>query len=322
MAMRVGIVGAGIAGLACAERLAERAIAASLFDKGNRPGGRLTSVTIDEMTWDLGAQSFVAREPSFLAQAAKWQANGWIEPWPEEPDGAFVGRPAMASLIAAQCSRLDARFGTRVERIESRFAGWHVAGPGFDDGPFSALVIAVPAEQAAPLLALHDLDAAREAAAVRSTPCWSVMAAFAQRVPSATHIVYEHGPLATATCNLSKPGRGTAECWTLQASTDWSRENLELPREQVAQQLLEHFADAIGGALPRATFAKAHRWRFARPSGREGSFIWNSRLQLGACGDWCTGPTVEEAWQSGDKLGRHLVQALITSAAAATDMRG
>ena len=164
MTMRVGIVGAGIAGLACAERLAERAIGVSLFDKGNRPGGRLASVTIGEMAWDLGAQSFTAREPRFVAQAAKWQADGWIAPWPAGSEGSFVGRPAMATLVAAQCSRLDVRFGMLVERIENSRAGWHLAGSGFDEGPFSALVIAVPAEQAAPLLALHDLNAAAEAA--------------------------------------------------------------------------------------------------------------------------------------------------------------
>lgn len=320
--MRVGIVGAGIAGLACAGQLAERAIGVSLFDKGNRPGGRLASVAIGEMAWDLGAQYFLAREPSFVAQTAKWQAEGWIQPWLAGPDGAFVGRPAMASLLAEQCSRLDARFGMLVERIERSDAGWHLAGSGFDDGPFSALVIAVPAEQAAPLLALHDLDAAAEAAAVRSTPCWSVIATFAQAVPCQAHAVYDHGPLAIATCSRSKPGRGNVECWTLQASADWSRENLEMPREEVARQLLLHFSDRVGSPLPPPTFTKAHRWRFARPSGREGSFLWNSRLQLGACGDWCTGPTVEKAWQSGDELGRYLAEMFGTIAATPAALTG
>ena len=39
--MRVAIVGAGIAGLACAERLADYQIDAVLFDKGKRPGAYL-----------------------------------------------------------------------------------------------------------------------------------------------------------------------------------------------------------------------------------------------------------------------------------------
>jgi len=320
MTLRVGIIGAGIAGLACANRVVSSAIAVSLFDKGNRPGGRLASVMIDDMSWDLGAQSFTARDASFVAEANRWMRDGWIEQWPEGPDGAFVGRPAMASLVAAQCSRHDARFGMRVERIESSYAGWHVTGPGFRDGPFSALVLAVPAEQAAALLALHDLEAAREAAAVRSTPCWSVMAAFPQPIPSKAHVVYHRGPLATATNSGSKPGRGRVECWTLQASARWSRENLEMPREEVARQLLSHFADESGSSLPPATFAKAHRWRFASPTGREGSYIWNNRLQLGACGDWCTGPTVEQAWQSGHKLGLHLAQTLGRRAATTASM--
>ena len=44
--MRVGIVGAGIAGLACAQRLSDHGIDVALFDKGKRPGGRLASVVV------------------------------------------------------------------------------------------------------------------------------------------------------------------------------------------------------------------------------------------------------------------------------------
>jgi monoamine oxidase len=42
--VRVGVVGAGLAGLACADRLAQRGIAATVFEASTRPGGRCHSL--------------------------------------------------------------------------------------------------------------------------------------------------------------------------------------------------------------------------------------------------------------------------------------
>ena len=315
--MRVGIVGAGMAGLACAERLARDGGDVSLFDKGKRPGGRLASVAIDHMSWDIGAQYFTARDPRFVEQVEKWLDAGWVAPWPDGPGGAFVGLPSMASLVAAQCARFDARFGSPVRRIERDAAGWHVAGEGFREGPFSALVVAVPAEQAAALLALQDLGLARDVAAVRSTPCWTAMVAYAEPVPGQLSALYDRGPFARAIRSRSKPGRGPAECWVLQAGADWSRAHLDMPRDEIAALLQDEFAAELGCTLPPAIFAKAHLWRFALPFGQHGAPIWNEALRLGACGDWCIGPTIEEAWLSGHALAAEIMEALCLPAAAA-----
>ena len=65
MPTRVAIVGAGIAGLACADHLSPHVKDIVLFDKGRRPGGRLTSVEINEFSWDIGAPCLVAHTPQF-----------------------------------------------------------------------------------------------------------------------------------------------------------------------------------------------------------------------------------------------------------------
>lgn len=187
-----------MAGLACAEILRERAIEVALFDKGRKPGGRLASVAIEDMGWDIGAQSLTAHDPSFIDQVNRWRGAGWIAPWPDGPPGALVGTPSMAALVADRAVALDVRFGALVQSVEQDAAGWHVVGSDFRAGPFSALVIAVPAEQAAALLSLHDLAMAREAAAVRSAPCWTVMAAFAEPIGRRIHVHDGHGTIARA----------------------------------------------------------------------------------------------------------------------------
>lgn len=308
--MKVAIIGAGIAGLACAGELKAHGIDAVLFDKGKRPGGRLSTLQLDDKAWDFGCQYVKAVSPAFARQVAAWSAAGLLAPWPEGPEGAMVGTPGMNALVAAQCAQHDVRFGAQVQRIESDGLSWFLSGPDLCEGPFAALAIAIPSEQAAPLLSLHDLDLAREAASARSKPCWTVMAAFAAPLAGVPSCLQDRGAIAWAARNNSKPGRGDTECWVIQAGAEWSQQHLELDREDVAQQLFALFQAELGSALPQPTFLKAHRWRFALAFGQHGATMWNPQLRLGACGDWCMAPQVEGAWLSGVELAKKIGERL------------
>lgn len=312
--MKVAIVGAGIAGLACAKRLTERGIAVEVFDKGRRPGGRLSTLQIEGQSWDFGAPFVRVTNPQFAAQVQLWEQAGVIARWTGGPAGAWVGVPRMSTLIEAAAQQLPVRFGAQVQRIDRHGSAWSIAGPDLHEGPFSGIVLAVPCEQAATLLSVHDLMMAQEAASVRSVPCWSVMAAFAAPLHGLPDVVGEHGPIRWAARNNSKPGRGTDECWVIHGESDWSQQNLEMPAPQVAQELLAALAGLAGQNLPEAQFLKAHRWRFALPMGQRGKALWNPGLQLGACGDWCVGPRIEGAWRSGVELAEQIASGLTSPA--------
>lgn len=314
--MKVAIVGAGIAGLACARRLTSRGIDPVLFDKGRRPGGRLSTLRIEHHEWDFGAPYFKVTDPQFAAQVDVWQQAEVAAQWPTGPSGAWVGVPGMSALIEAEVATLPVRFGAQVLRIDRNKAGWTLSGPDLSEGPFAAVVIAVPCEQAASLLALHDLIMAQEAASVRSVPCWSVMTAFAEPLPGLPDMIREHGPIRWAARNNSKPGRSAAECWVIQSVTEWSQQHLEAQPEQIAQDLLHALAQISGTTLPEPVFLKAHRWRFALPLGQRGAPLWNPALQLGACGDWCIGPQIEGAWRSGVGLADQISAAASQPASA------
>ncbi len=300
--MRVAIVGAGIAGLACAERLADYQIDAVLFDKGKRPGGRLSSLSIEEGAWDFGAPYLVARDPLFSARAARWTREGVLARWWSGPAGAMVGTPSMGGLVGAMCDNLDVRFRTHVNRTFRDDTGWHVAGDGFQEGPFYAVLMATPAEQAAALLSLHDLAMASEAASVRSVACWTVMASFAEPLDIETTFLSDSPPLSWAARDNTKPDRPDRECWVIQADAAWSRPNLERDAKDVANDLLEAFRQQTNADLLPTIFLKAHRWRYARPRGEQDLLLWNEERRLGACGDWCRAPTIEGAWLSGNAL--------------------
>jgi monoamine oxidase len=60
--MQVGIIGSGIAGLSCADRLTSFGHEVCLFDKGRGPGGRMSTRRVEveghTLSFDHGAQYF------------------------------------------------------------------------------------------------------------------------------------------------------------------------------------------------------------------------------------------------------------------------
>ena len=301
--MQIAIVGAGMAGLSCATRLAALGHEIALFDKGRGPGGRMATRRVEAdgtmLRFDHGAQYFTARDPRFVEQVARWEREGVVARWDAAGEDAWVGTPAMNAPIKAMAGRHDVQFGTRIEQLLRDGDGWQLDGEGAPDRRFDAVVVALPAEQAGPLLQQHASAMGDLADTTSSAPCWTIMAAFEQRLPSEQDTIRHHGAIGWAARNNAKPGRGSAECWVVQASPDWSRTHLEDEATAVETALLDQLADAIGAPLPPRLAISAHRWRFARSGAAGKEALWDAQQRIGVCGDWLIGPRVEAAYLSG-----------------------
>lgn len=301
--MQIAIVGAGMAGLSCATRLAALGHEVALFDKGRGPGGRMATRRVEAdvtmLRFDHGAQYFTARDRRFVEQVARWEREGVVARWDAAGADAWVGTPAMNAPIKAMAGRHDVQFGTRIEQLLRDGDGWQLDGDGAPDRRFDAVVIALPAEQAGPLLQPHAGAMGDLADTTSSAPCWTIMAAFEQRLPSEQDTIRHHGAIGWAARNNAKPGRGSAECWVVQASPDWSRTHLEDEATAVETALLDQLADAIGAPLPPRLAITAHRWRFARSGEAGENALWDAQQRIGVCGDWLIGPRVEAAYLSG-----------------------
>lgn len=316
--MRIAILGAGLAGLACARALADAGAIVVLFDKGRAAGGRIATRRAEGVACDHGAPVIAAQDSRF---ADSLQAAG-AAPWPA--GGGMVGVPTMSALPRAFAAGLDLRLSRQVVALRREAAGWvlqhHDAArlrpglPGPQDppqaeGPFDAVLCTLPAPQAAPLLAPHAADLAAAAAAVPFVPCWTLMAAFPAPLPL-PDVVIARGPIARALRDSAKPGRDSAaECWVVQAGAEWSRAELEQGAEEAAHRLLAMLS-AIAGPLPPPRYAAAHRWRYAFASCPLGQPCrWDAALGLGLAGDWCLGSGAEDAWASGTSLAAALLAA-------------
>ncbi len=309
----VAIIGAGIAGLSCADALVGQGWRVTLFDKGRKAGGRMASRRIEtahgEASFDFGAQYFTVRDAGFAAEVGRWEQAGIAARWPEARSDAWIGVPTMNVVVREMAARHEVRFMHHVSGLAREGNHWRLLGEGMPAEHFDAAVLALPAEQAAPILTLHDFELARTALFARSQPCWSGMFAFPTALPHASGILRNCGILAWAARDSAKPGRAGPESWVVQASPQWSTAHLERQPEEIAPLLLAALEEATGTAALTPLAHSVHRWRYALSAGTGLGSLWNGSKRIGACGDWLLGPRVECAWVSGRMLAERMLEA-------------
>lgn len=322
---RVAILGAGIAGLAAARRLADEGVEVTIYDKGRGPGGRTSVRRAERWQFDHGAQYFTVREPEFDRAVEGWIDRGVVDEWTgrivaigdggtREPTGSrrrLVGVPGMNAVAQHLARELDIETGRPVSGLYRSPRGWQVVRDDEEAGFFDAVLVTLPPAQAVPFLKSAP-DLAQRARRVRMRPCWAVMASFAGRIEAGFDGAFVNaGPLSWVARDSSKPGRPEAECWVLHAGPEWSLEHLEDEIVDVERQLLEAFAAAIGlERLPVPRHLDAMRWRFAIPDDPlpARSYL-DPQAGIGIAGDWCGGPRIEGAWLSGNEIARRLLEA-------------
>lgn len=304
--MNFAIIGAGMAGLACAGALQAAGHSVVLFDKGRGPGGRMSTrrlkTPLGEAAFDHGAQYFTTQDPSFRHLVDRWNRLGLAAPWPQAGEDAWVGVPGMDAIVGQMAAAHAVQWGQLVTGMVRKHGAWWLMGKAGDSGPFDAVILAIPAEQAAAILSLHDFPMARIALMARSQPCWTSMFVFDHPLDGLPSVMRDRDDIAWAARNSAKPGRSGPEAWVVQAGAAWSAARLEASQEQISALLGSALADATGKTIPEPIAAVSHRWRYALSAGTGDGALWNSEIRLGVCGDWLLGPRVECAWLSGRML--------------------
>ena len=309
--MRYAIVGAGMAGLGCADALKQAGHSVAVFDKGRGAGGRMSTrrlqTSLGEVTIDYGAQYFTARDPGFEQLVSTWRDLGIAVPWPLAGADAWIGVPGMNAIIKQMASAHAVTWGHLVTAMARKNNQWWLMGKTGEIGPFDAAVLAIPAEQAAAILSLHDFSMARIALMARSQPCWASMFVFDRAMDDLPMMIRNRGAISWAARNSAKPGRRGPEAWVVHANGTWSLAHLEESPKHISAMLCAALSDALGCPLPHPVAAVSHRWRYALSAGTGDGALWNQTIGLGVCGDWLLGPRVECALLSGRMLAKRCI---------------
>lgn len=325
---QVAIVGAGLAGAACAAGLRRHGWQVTVFDKSRGVGGRMATrraeVDGHALTFDHGAPCVAPRDPRFRALWAQAVADGDAARWrprvfadlPGLVDGAlFVAQPGMPALARRLLDGATLALGRTVTALQADDSGWWVQAEGAPAvGPFDQVVLAMPPRQAAALLAEARPDWSAALEAQRMTPCWTLMAATDEVDWPWDVAEPARGPLAWVMRNDRRPGRGAPDgwaTWVAHATPSWSLAHLEEDPADVAAVLRDALRALLPPARPGAPALRwhhvaAHRWRYALPAAGAAAdgapCWWDAGLALGVCGDALGGGGAEGAWRSGDAL--------------------
>lgn len=322
VARKFAVIGAGMAGLSCATVLQQAGHAVRVFEKSRGAGGRMSTRRGGDWQCDHGAQYFTARHPDFLLEVARWTQAGVAHRWQprlfvldddaprcsSSTEARFVGAPRMTAPAHLLAVCLDIAAQSTVNQIARDTKGLRLctAESGWCDEWFDAVLLALPAPQAVPLLRAPAPDLADLAAAANMRASWALMLRFDAPVALPFDAAFVNtGPLRWVARDSSKPGRTGPETWLLHANAEWSESHIEASADVVAGALLNAFGQ-LGGPSPSAW--TAHRWRYAdtEPAMDRG-FAWDAGAGVGMCGDWLCGGKVEGAWLSGRALAMSVV---------------
>lgn len=313
--LSVAVVGAGISGLFAARTLADHGLEVRVFEKSRGPGGRCSTRRDGEYSFDHGAQYFTVRDDRFQRYVDSWVEEGLVQSWQGQvgtatggkvqlkSDGInrFVGVPGMSAVTGHLASHLHVNYDIRVRSIEGTPNFWRlIEDAGKDLGSFKVVIVAMPPEQAAALL-VESANLMKQVQSVKMLPTWAVMAVFDRSLNLELDGMFAHNsPLSWMARNNSKPGRPRHECWVLHGSNEWSALHLEEDEREVSAVLLQAFFEATGSKSIQPTFAKAHRWGLALAENPlKVGCLWDEKLWLGVCGDWCHMSRIEGAFLSG-----------------------
>jgi renalase len=318
----LAIIGAGIAGITLARQL-QGSAEVRVFEKSRGFGGRMATRRSGSYQFDHGAQFFTARSKQFQNLISDCVAENQVQAWlpkiltldsQNKPfqrewfEPHYVGTPDMNSLCKTLALGLSVNMNTQVASIDAVEQGWLLKdSAGEQLGQFDWVISTSPAPQANELL--PDCFVYKsELSTVNFSPCFSLMLGF-----ESTHklnfdaAVVRNSPLGWIVSDSSKPGRPASFSLMVHSDNTWAQTQLESNIDDVRHAMLKALNDIMGDSLPPPNHIAIHRWRYAKANTScKQSFLLDESNALAACGDWCGGSRIEDAYLSGLKLGEQL----------------
>lgn len=334
------VVGAGVAGLACARELVRQGRRVLVIDRAGGVGGRCASKTLHGHRVDYGPAFLHGSSPHFLGLVEQLESSATgaslLTGWPHavrearlacQPAAFQPGQRRMAvregvsALPRMLAAGLDLRPGTTIHLVRAMKGGFEALTT--DGRYFTAprLVLALAGPQTLRLLeplagqlsdarvAVEDLSAIPYAAAL------TLVAGYSRSEDPGFDIWY---PLETTILHAiihdsaKRPG-GSERVMVLQARPRYSQEHADVDSDEWARDLAWEAGEVLGRWAGDPAWSWSHRWRWARiPAGERalGGPRWLANgddSALGLCGDAFTDATgVEGAFLSGVGLARQL----------------
>ncbi|NHC36201.1 NAD(P)/FAD-dependent oxidoreductase [Scytonema millei] len=324
----IAIIGAGMAGLVCAQQLHQAGYNVLILEKSRGLGGRIATRRLHNTLADHGT-CYLKPKGELMQQFVQLLCDRHIlQVWTDNsefriPNSAFryVAPAGMNAIAKFLGQGLEVWRSQRVEAIACHNSYWQLslesAGSEATTNRLSeviakAVVLAIPAPQALAILEpLTELSTVSTLCdrlrSVEFNPCLSVMAGYSSQLepqPDWQAVSFVDNPvLAWVGWDSSKRGEKTSnyEVFVVQSSADFARRYLDSDLQAAGYELLANASECLLPWLAKPEWMQVHRWRYAFPSRplMQSYLSTETNLPLVCCGDWCGGNFVEGAMHSG-----------------------
>ncbi|AFY53440.1 putative NAD/FAD-dependent oxidoreductase [Rivularia sp. PCC 7116] len=330
----ITVIGAGIAGLVCAQQLTQVGYSVKIIDKSRGVGGRVATRRLFETKADHGAcylkpkGEFSQRLVTLLSQ--KGDLEVWTDTLHVQENSSSLTANLQSSLpyTAPEGMNVIAKFlaqglqinrGERVKKIDLNFQNqWHLTSQTNQEFTASSLVVAIPAPQAVMILEsfaqnLLDNNFLEKLRGVEYYPAITVMAGYTESSaqPEWKAITFtQNSVLGWIGLDSSKRKNPTQPHFVIHSSADFAHKNFESEDlEQVGREILHNAASGVNLPwLNNPQWMQVHRWRYAFPKTplQQTCLPAETSLPLVCCGDWCGGNLIESAILSGIAAAEHI----------------
>ncbi len=342
--MKIGIIGAGLSGLAAGRVLAGAGHDVVVFEKSRGYGGRMATRRIqreEPIPMDHGAPYLTGTSDAFRSFLSELEEKGLITLWadrfsyytdgrilPEMPGREpvpYYAAPNGMNTIGKYLGRLfDIYFEEKVGGITHiggsriRKSPWMINSSSINVFEADAVIIATPAIQAYGLVATaqDEFDLRKMITVlddISYTSTVSLMAGYGERNPVDWKAIHCDHPVVSWICNESSKRVSSEEMSLVIHSTDkFARQLVEADDPgELNGKLLKAMGQIMGSWAARPEWHQLHLWRYHFPKKSLDMPFLESQDELAPIalvGDYFQGRSMEAAYLSGLKLGTHWVE--------------
>lgn len=299
--MRVGIIGAGLSGLAAARDLIGLGYEVVVIEKSRGVGGRLAARRIEGTVVDHGAPLIECVPGSALHGLVHSLARDDVV-WMSASTVAYrSGATRLAKLMA---EGVEVLLGVRITALRAARAGFELGGEqGNTHGVVDAVVISAPAPQAADLLE-QSPEAGTRVTALRAAvydPAVMILAGMRIRTPSSLEPFAVETPFARITAESARgrePIDGVMPV-VARIAPGRSADLFDAADGDILADLAPRLS-ALCGAVGEPAWTQVKRWRYATlPVRLDPEVVNPPASRIVVCGDTIAGGGLEDVFASG-----------------------
>tara|TARA_B100000965_G_scaffold59167_1_gene45244 strand:+ start:402 stop:1382 length:981 start_codon:yes stop_codon:yes gene_type:complete len=316
---KIAVIGTGLSALSLVYHLP--ALDITFFEKSWRPGGRISTRRYQNYAFDHGAHylkedhgmiglnDFLNKINSTKILKGDFCANIQNQS-PIEEKQVIVGQNGMESIPLQfhKYLRYPTHLSTTIEKIENKNQEYCLLANDQEYGPFDFIFCCLPYDQSKFLL--EDFIDFSNFVTPNFDSIWTVMIALDKRLGSPFQFGYHLSPEISFLMNQNfKHEFFSDECWVVNMRAEWTNKYYNIENyvlEDYTIDLIKKFFQSDS----KPVFKKSHRWKYAyiKKSFEElnkKNYIESIDHRLFALGDWCHGPSIQDAWLAGKKMAKY-----------------